>query len=42
MVPKFIEADEIREHFTKFGIIEDCSILKDTCGNSRGKFIRKT
>ncbi|CEF60392.1 RNA recognition motif domain and Nucleotide-binding, alpha-beta plait domain-containing protein [Strongyloides ratti] len=36
MVPKFIEADEIREHFTKFGIIEDCSILKDTCGNSRG------
>uniref|UniRef100_A0A0K0EY05 ELAV-type RNA binding protein variant E (projected from Caenorhabditis elegans ortholog etr-1) n=1 Tax=Strongyloides venezuelensis TaxID=75913 RepID=A0A0K0EY05_STRVS len=36
MVPKFVEADEIREYFTKFGTIEDCSVLKDTCGNSRG------
>uniref|UniRef100_A0A0N4ZBH6 CUGBP Elav-like family member 2 n=1 Tax=Parastrongyloides trichosuri TaxID=131310 RepID=A0A0N4ZBH6_PARTI len=36
MVPKFVESDEIKEHFNKFGTIEDCSVLKDSCGNSRG------
>uniref|UniRef100_A0AC35TI23 CUGBP Elav-like family member 2 n=1 Tax=Rhabditophanes sp. KR3021 TaxID=114890 RepID=A0AC35TI23_9BILA len=36
MIPKQLEASDIKEHFKKFGTIEDASILKDNNGNSRG------
>ncbi|KAF7493226.1 CUGBP Elav-like family member 1 [Sarcoptes scabiei] len=35
-LPKSITEDQIRNHFQSYGIIEECSILRDAFGNSKG------
>jgi CUG-BP- and ETR3-like factor len=36
MISRFLEEKDIREMFSKFGPIEDCTILRDHMGKSRG------
>lgn len=37
MVSKKYAENDIRAMFAEFGVIEDCMILRDTSGVSRGK-----
>ena len=36
MISKFLDEKDVREMFSKFGAIEDCTILRDHMGKSRG------
>ena len=36
MISRFLEEKDVREMFSKFGPIEDCTILRDHMGKSRG------
>ena len=41
MVCKKLKEDDIKRLFQPFGPIEDCSILRDDSGVSRGQFEQK-
>jgi len=36
MISKKLDEDSLRNMFSRFGLIEECSILRDANGNSRG------
>lgn len=37
MISKKANENDIKNMFTSYGLIEDCSVLRDTAGNSKGK-----
>ena len=41
MISKTLDEQNIRNLFQSYGTIEDCTVLRDASGKSRGKLVRE-